>query len=324
MKKALKLALIYLIILIIGTVLGTILYSFYLNLLGFVSGRDITFFSDDELFKSLFYVIPCMLIFIIPVISYYRIRHPGGVLQLIVYIVLCALTCAVIMPASFKLQDFCNRKFSFSSTTESLSPNYFRKVDDDVYFFTKEFESTSAGRAAESTAIIIDTSEYGEVEFRTIGDYPNLDINRKALPFREIQLKNIFGDGENPVYINFPILISMISGAYWGGLSHLLTLLSFVLLLCSLYGITNFFDWRLLNAIMIFIITALILCFNSIYFMPMFEPIKNRLTNNGFFTAFGRVVNEPLLFTINCIFALLFIITGIVNFAVRKHAKKAR
>ena len=116
----------------------------------------------------------------------------------------------------------------------------------------------------------------------------------------------------------------MISGAYWGGLSHLLTLLSFVLLLCSLYGITNFFDWRLLNAIMIFIITALILCFNSIYFMPMFEPIKNRLTNNGFFTAFGRVVNEPLLFTINCIFALLFIITGIVNFAVRKHAKKAR
>jgi hypothetical protein len=56
----------------------------------------------------------------------------------------------------------------------------------------------------------------------------------------------------------------------------------------------------------------------------MFEPIKNRLTNNGFFTAFGRVVNEPLLFTINCIFALLFIITGIVNFAVRKHAKKAR
>ena len=56
MKKALKLALIYLIILILGTVLGTILYSFYLNLLGFIAGRDITFFKDEELFKSLFYV----------------------------------------------------------------------------------------------------------------------------------------------------------------------------------------------------------------------------------------------------------------------------
>ena len=324
MKKALKLALIYLIILIIGTVLGTILYSFYLNLLGFVSGRDITFFADDELFKSLFYVIPCMLIFIIPVISYYRIRHPGGVLQLIVYIILCALTWVVLMPASFKLRDFCNRKFSFTTHTESLSPNYFRKVDDDVYFFTKEFESTSAGRAAEATAIIIDTSEYGSVEFRNVGDYPNLDINRKALPFREIQLKNIFGDGENPVYINFPILISMISGAYWGGFSHILTLLSFVLLLCSLYGVTNFFDWRLLNAIMIFIITAFILCFNSIYFMPLFEPVKNRVMNMRFFIAFGRVVSEPLLFMSNCIFAIIFIVTGTVRFAVRSHAKKAR
>ena len=39
MKKALKLAVIYLIILIFGTVLGTLLYSLYLNLLGFVSGR---------------------------------------------------------------------------------------------------------------------------------------------------------------------------------------------------------------------------------------------------------------------------------------------
>ena len=264
------------------------------------------------------------LIFIIPVISYYRIRHPGGVLQLIVYIILCALTWIVLMPASFKLRDFCNRKFSFAAHTESLSPNYFRKVDDDVYYFTKEFESSSAGRAAESTAIIIDTSEYGDVEFRTIGDYPNLDINRKALPFREIQLKNIFGDGENPVYINFPILISMISGAYWGGFSHILTLLSFVLLICSLYGVTNFFDWRLLNAIMIFIITAFVLCFNSIYFMPLFEPIKNRVMNMRFFMAFGRIVSEPLLFIINSIFALLFIITGIVRFAVRSHAKKAR
>ena len=106
MKKALKLAVIYLIILIFGTVLGTLLYSLYLNLLGFVSGREISFFSDEELFKSVFIVMPCMLIFIIPVISYYRIRHPGGILQLIVYMVLCLLTWALLMPLTFKLKDF--------------------------------------------------------------------------------------------------------------------------------------------------------------------------------------------------------------------------
>ena len=56
MKKALKLFVIYLIVLITGTVLGTILYSFYLNLLGFIAGREIKFFTDQELFKSACYL----------------------------------------------------------------------------------------------------------------------------------------------------------------------------------------------------------------------------------------------------------------------------
>ena len=78
MKKALKLFVIYLIVLITGTVLGTVLYSFYLNLLGFIAGREIKFFTDQELFKSAFYVMFCMLLLVLPLISYYRIRHPGG------------------------------------------------------------------------------------------------------------------------------------------------------------------------------------------------------------------------------------------------------
>ena len=324
MKKALKLALIYMIVLITGTVLGTILYSLYLNLLGFVAGRDITFFTDEEVFKSLFYVMFCMLIFIIPVISYYRIRHPGGILQLIVFILLCLLTWGIIMPASFQLRDFCNKRFTFNTTTESLSPNFFRKVDGDVYYFTKEFSQTSAGRAPETSAIIIDTSEYGLVEYRTIGDYPSLPINRKAEPFREVQLKVIFGEDENPVPIDFRLLISMIGGAYSGGLSHLLTLLSFVLLLCSVYGMTNFFDWRLLNAIMLFVLTALILCLNSIYYAPQFDALKDRIMSNGFFRFFGGIVSEPILFIINRVFAFIFIAAGIVRFVVHKHGKKLR
>jgi hypothetical protein len=68
----------------------------------------------------------------------------------------------------------------------------------------------------------------------------------------------------------------MISGAYFGGLAHLLTLISFIILLCSVYGITNFFEWRLLNAVMLFITTALILCLNSLYFAPQFDAIKAR------------------------------------------------
>ncbi len=324
MKKALKLALIYLVVLILGTVLGTILYSFYLNLLDFVAGREITFFTDAELFKSVFYVMFCMLLFVLPLISYYRIRRPGGILQLIVYIVLCALTWIVLMPLSFEFKDFCNRRFSFESTREALSPNYFRKADDDVYYFTKEFRETAKDRAPEASAIIIDTTENGSVEYKTIADNPGFVLNSRAEPFRELQLKNIFGEDENPVPVDFRILNSMINGAYRGGLTHLLTLLSFVLLLCSVYGITNFFNWRLLNAVMLFVTTALIFCLNSVYFTPQFDSLKARLMENGFLRFVNGFVSEPILFIINCFFALVFIVSGIVRFAVRKHAKRIR
>lgn len=324
MKKALKLALIYLVILILGTVLGTLLYSLYLNLLGFISGRDITFFTDTELFQSLFYVMPCMLIFIIPVISYYRIRHPGGVLQFIVFIILCLITWVVLMPATLKLRDFCNKKFNFKIEREALSPNYFRKVDDKVYYFTREFESSGAGSVAEAPAIIIDTSEYGEVDYRVIGDYPGFALNKKALPYREVQLKNIFGADENQIPIDFKLLITKINSEYTPDLRQLLLLFSFVLVMCSIYGITGFFDWRLLNAVILFITVALILCVNSLYYAPQFDILKSRIMSNGFFRGFGGIVSEPMLFLINCFFALVFIITGIVKFAVRQHAKKAR
>lgn len=324
MKKALKLAFIYLIVLITGTVIGTLLYSLYLNLLSFVAGNEITFFTDDELFRSLFYVMFCMELFILPLVSYYRSRHPGGLLQLIVYLMLCIITWGLLVPGSFKLKDFCTSRFSITNTREPLSPNYFRKVDDDVYYFTTDFNQTIQGRIPEAPAIVIDTSENGDVAFKTVGDFPEMALNKKALPFREVQLKKIFGEDENPVPIDFWLLNSMISGAYYGGLAHLLTMLSFIFLLCSVYGITNIFDWRLLNTVILFITTALILCLNSVYFLPQFDSLKARIMDNGFFRLLAGIVSEPILVIINLLFTLILIVTGIVKFAVRKHAKKAR
>ena len=324
MKKAFKLALIYFVILIAGTVLGTILYSLYLNLLNFISGRDISFFADAELFQSLFYVLPCVIILVIPLISYYRIRHPGGVMQLVVFIILCLLTWIVVMPATLKLKSYCNKKFAFEIKREPLSPNYFRKVDSNVYYFTKEFQSQEPDQVPQAPAIVINTNEYGTVDYRNIGDYPGFALNSKAKPYREIQLKNIFGDGENPIPIDFKLLITKISSAYAGDLRQLLLLLSFVVLICSVYGLTNLFDWRLLTTVMIFISTALILCLNSVYYSSYFDVIKARIIDNGFFRFMNNIVSEPILFLINSFFALIFIISGIIRFAIRKHAKKAR
>ena len=324
MKKALKLALIYLINLVTGTILGTVLYSLYLNLLGFVAGREINLFSDAEIFQALFFVMYCMLILIIPLISYYRIRHPGGILQFVVYIVLCVLTWALLMPCTFKLRDFCERKFAKEVYTESLSPNYFRKVDDNVYFFTREFSDSTVGSVGVAPAVIIDTREYGVVNYDSVKDYTNFSLNRKAYPFREIQLKRIFTADENPLPFDFKTLETMIEKGYSFRLSSFLMLVSFVLLLCSVYGTTNFFDWRLLNSVMLFIITAAIISINSVYFASQFNEIRTHINGLGPFKALGGIVSEPLLFVVNIFFALIFIISGTIRFVVRSHLKKMR
>ena len=323
MKKELKLAGIYVMFLLLGTVLGTLLYSLYLNLLGFVAGQEITFFSDSELFTSFFFVLFCMLFFMPALICYYRIRHPGGFLQLLVYVLLCALTWVLLVPCTAKLQDYCKKRFSFDTQTSYLTPNYFRQVDDTVYYFTRDFESVD-GRVAEAPAVIISTAESGTVEFETVRNYDNLEVNRKALPYREIQLKNIFGSDKNPIPVDFNLLIKKVTTSYSGGLRSLLTLLSFVLLLASVYAITSFFDWRLLTSVILFITTVFILCFNSVYFLPAYDSLKFQLTNNGFFRAFDRIVDEPLLFICNCFGALVLITAGVIKMAVRKHAAKVK
>ena len=323
MKKALKLAVIYIMFLVLGTIFGTILYSLFLNLLNFVAGQEITFFSNSELFRAFFYVLYCMLFFMPALISYYRIRHPSGFLQLLVYILLCVLTWVVLIPCTMTLQKFCENRFDIAEEKINLSPNYFRQVDDTVYYFTRDFEAKD-GNIEEAPAVVISTTENGKVEFKSIKNYDTLDVKRHAAPYREIQLKKIFGSDSNPVPVDFKVLIERVTTAFSGGLRYWLTLLSFALLLSSVYGLTNFFDWRLLNAVFIFISTACILSFNSIYFLSDFADIKIKLTGNGFFRNFGKIVDEPLLFIINCFFALLFIGAGVIKLAVRKHAAKAK
>ena len=323
MKKALKLALIYLILLVTGTILGTLVYTLYLNLLEFINGQEITFFSDGDIYKAFFYIFYCMLIVICPVISYYRIRHPGGVLQFIVYVVLCILTWFVIFPCFMQFNEFCNSRFSFEKDKEYLSSNYFRRIDDRVYYFTKDFEEDFTGMA-ETSAIIIDMNESGDIQFKTVTSFPSEEFISKARPFNEYQLKKIFANDSSIIPIDFHTIIAMGTTAYRLGLPYLLTLFSFVLLLSSVYGLTNFFDWRLINAVMLFIFAACILAVNSLYYEPFFDGIKQRLGNYSFFATCRKVISEPLLFVMNCGTALIFILAGIIKIAVRHHAAKVR
>ena len=80
------------------------------------------------------------------------------------------------MPCCFKLRDFCLRKVSFEIKTESLSPNYFRQVDDDVYFLADSlFSESNNDNNIQSGRISLDEG-YEEEESEHISEE---EINEK-------------------------------------------------------------------------------------------------------------------------------------------------
>ena len=191
MKKALNLMLAYLITLLVGVSLGTVLYSFYINVLKYVAGTEIAFFAKNDMLYSLFYILFCSLIVVLPFISYYRIRHPGGVPQIIAFVILAILTWGLFIPGVYKLSEKYKTYYYEAEESVQLSKGYFRKVDDKVYYFTDDFWTTEQD-VRKADAVVFDLNAKGnDVIYKTVSEDPLHPLFRCAAPYRDILLKKV-------------------------------------------------------------------------------------------------------------------------------------
>jgi len=323
MKKAINLLIIYLVFLLAGLLIGTFLYSFYLNLMDFVAGREIKFFEDKDLYRAIFYIAYCLVFFICPLISYYRIRHPGGLLQAIAYILICLITWLLLFPGLYKLNQFCDKNFSPETPKISLSKGYFRELGNKVYYFTEDFSKDEEEQLSANT-VVIDANEYGDVYFDKVVDDENLDLLKAAAPYKEILIKETFSEKILDVPYNMRVLIEHQKNAFDDGFFAYLGFLSIALVICSLYGLTSFFEWKLINVSILFISYFMILVVNSVYYLPILTEVKARLISNVLIDKLGNYINDPLICVINLLFTLVFVIIGILKFVLHIHAKKAR
>lgn len=321
MKKALNLILMYLITLLSGVIIGTVLYSFYLNVLNFIAGTEIQFFTKKELLNAFFYVAFCVLIFICPFISYYKIRHPGGIPQLIAFILLSFFTWAVAIPGVFGLTQKYIEKNDFIEEHVPLSKGYFRKADNKVYYFTKDFSDNGTG-ALKSTCLEIDTTENGFVKVVDVVDSPSLEVNEKALPYREVLVKDTFQKYDIPFSIKFKNLFFECNFHVQCGLMTFIGYLSFALVLCSVFALTNVFKWKMLNTLLIVCCTFVILILNSNISLLPFGNLETKFAGTGFIKFFSKFTTHPLMMFMNLLFALIFIVLGIVIYFVRRHKNK--
>ena len=325
MKKTLNLVIMYFASLIFGLAFGTLMYAMFLNLLSYVAGDNLRLFTTEVLYHSFSYISFCVIFLACPLVAFYRIRHPGGISQTIIFLILCFVTWIVILPLNCKLCDYLDKNYPFATEESYLSKDYFRHVDNEVYYFTNDFTYSNGGMKAD--AVIIQTEKDDDyVMFGPVRDSNAFKLNTKAAPFREILVRESFRGRLSPSFVNFRALAVggryAFSRAFDDGILTFLFYLSFALALCSVYLLTNLFDWRLLTTTLFFLLTSLILSLNSGFFSPWLGTISQQPGGNAIYDFLAKWHPEPLVFVANCLLALIFTVIWIVGLVIKNHTQK--
>lgn len=327
MKKALKLLLMYFLFIIAGVFLVSVIYSFFQNVLGFVAGKKLAIFEWKNFMLSVIFITQCIIFLICPLMSYYKIRHSGGVSVLITYIILCLFTWGLFFPIMLSLNKKVVPALKQELVEQPLSGGYFRKVENKIYYFTEDLPSQVPENLQKEmeeeinqksvNMIVIDTSENGKIQEMRGGK--NSRLYKYGQPFRDVLIKDNFVLNERKSVINFRFLISRAQTELEKGISHWLGFLSIGFLISSIYALVSIFAWRLVNTIICFFATFCAVVLNTFYFSQYMESFRAlSFMHNPFFEFLSRYVDEPFLCLVNVIFGLIFISAGIIKFFVSK------
>lgn len=313
MKKGLKLLLIYFVFLIFSLILGTFVYALYLNLLDFVAESQSSFSFLEYCKESFFFMMSFVLIFICPLICYYRIRHSHGFIQTIFYVFICIFTWCILFPCTSYIKDKFYDEKNIKIEKKDLTKEVFRETNNHVYYFLRDFYTDSTN-LEETPAIIIDKND-GDMNFAVVADSSDFELYENAKPYREILIKKSFLENI-PSFMDFNLIIRRADLAIQKGLSFYLGFLTFAFAICAVFAMTNFFKWKLISVTTMIFNVAGICIINSIYYYQGFSSIIFKLTNNNFFDFLNNYFDEPLLCLINFFIGLIFTTIGIVHYFI--------
>lgn len=316
MNKALKLVVMYILFALVFVVLGTAFYFLFLNVLNFSAGQKMLFFNKTLVFKSFMYICTCLLVIICPCLAYFRIRHRGGIIQLLFYIGLCVLTWLLLLPLCLKGAQAAGVFEASKSSDHVVTAGYFRETENKVYYLTKDLKASEPGSSV--NAVIIDTDDKGEIKFEQVKSTPDFPLFKNAEPYSDILLKQNFSNSEDSntsalSALSFKDFLMHAGEAKAKGGTFWLGFLSFGLVLCCVYGISHMFDWKLVNASFVILFSGFFIVINTLYYGSAFEKIKAWAAGNGFISSFSDKFDAPLLVLFNLFFSVVFLVIGIIR-----------
>lgn len=313
MKKALKILSFYILGFLFMLTAGTLFYLAYLHVINYSAGMPVPVFGKEVVFKAFFYIGACSCILFCPFVAVFRIRHKGGIPQLLVYILLSVVLWGILFP--FFLGRVNQSGFDNALLEKKVSSSgYFRSADGQIYFFTKDLEENGMP----VNALVITPENQDAVEVKEVQAKSDFILFEQAEPYNDVFTKEVFKNAKIGNIFYFRMILDQATQALQESWSFWLFFLSFALALVSVYGLSNFFDWKLLNSIFVLIVSFLILICNTMYFSPAFEVYKMNHLQNGLFTSLAKVMNNPPLVLLNLLFSFITITTGTVVYFVKK------
>lgn len=315
MKKALKLILMYFVLLLLGTAIGMFFYTIYLAVQGAVAGTPFSMFNKTDLLRALFYVLLCMFIFICPLMVYIRISNNGGIAHFIAFILLAGLTWVIAVPALLHFES--KAMYNVKDSSKMLTGGYFRQNEDEIYYFTNDY---NANPYMTTTSIVIDTTPEGEVEIENIKPSQDFILFRESAPYKDSLIRKTMDENKSKTsIISFSLIKQWAVTAFAKTWTFWLGFFSLGLVIASLYGAASLFRWKLLNTGFLMFATFLILAANTLYFHPVFVSFRRQhIDPQRFFIFLAKYIDYPFLVLCNVVFSLIFLIIGIVCFATRK------
>ncbi len=325
MNKALRLLGKYIIYFVTGSLFSTFFYYMYELLVNHVAERNLESFSILTFLRCLVIVAGSFVILSNFFVEYFAVKHSSNVLQCLAYILMTLIFWNLVLPVMIKTEKVINEKYELKQAekkSNGLSKNLFRGTDGIVYYFTRDYNPDSQ-TPSEIPAVIIDTNDEGYIYTDKVQESLDAAVIKGASPYRDIVVKNIFSTGNLFAFVSFDSIRQRASDAFSGGILKWLEFLSLALALSSIYGLSELFSWKLINAVLTILCYVGILVLNTVYYLPSFAKIRESAFANGeIFALLGKVLNEPLLCLFNVVFGLVCIAIGTITYFVRTRAKK--
>ncbi len=310
-KTTLRMLLLYVLVLILGTVFCAVIYTIYTLCMHMIAGSGLKVFDFGYFLTGANTFFPLVVIISGIVMSLYVIRYSiRKVLPIVVIFAAYVAAWIFLIPINYSWKV---KTPSLTEANMTLTSDYFRVGESGSVFYYSSIEDGLAdGVCIDNQSDIEDVYTFGNVRI------PKTEGYSDSLIHKSIGMPKII----EQFVAWFNIFLDITRQAWKAGFIGWLCFASISLPLASVLGLCLVSKWRMVNVLSVFMAVAGILVLNVMAYTKSFmEPAKAFVEG----ALSNLPVKNPLVVLMNVLIFVIFSLIGFIMYnKCRKEDKKER